>query len=74
MAYDNPDLAPAIWANPGETGGGRERNGVNDDRNGFVDDRRGWDFRDDDNDPRDLGLLPHGTAVAGIIGARADDG
>jgi hypothetical protein len=74
VAYDAPDLAPAVWANPGEAGGGRERNGVDDDRNGFVDDHRGWDFRDDDADPRDLGLLPHGTAVAGIVGARADDG
>ncbi|HTI35050.1 MAG TPA: S8 family serine peptidase, partial [Miltoncostaea sp.] len=74
VAYDNADLAPAMWTNPGETGGGRETNGVDDDHDGFVDDWRGWDFRDDDADPRDLGLLPHGTAVAGIIGARADDG
>ena len=57
VAYDNPDLAPAIWANPGESGGGREAHGVDDDRNGFVDDHRGWDFRDGDADPRDLGLL-----------------
>ncbi len=74
IAYDNPDLASAVWTNPGETGGGRESNGVDDDRNGLVDDWRGWDWRDDDNDPRDLGLFPHGTAVSGIIGARADDG
>ena len=74
VAYDSPDLASAIWTNPGETGGGRESNGVDDDHNGLVDDWRGWDWRDDDNDPRDLGLFPHGTAVAGIIGARADDG
>ncbi len=74
VAYDSPDLASAIWTNPGETGGGRESNGVDDDHDGLVDDWRGWDWRDDDNDPRDLGLFPHGTAVAGIIGARADDG
>ncbi|MGE0028498.1 MAG: S8 family serine peptidase [Thermoleophilia bacterium] len=74
IAYDSPDLASAVWTNPGETGGGRESNGVDDDRDGLVDDWRGWDWRDDDNDPRDLGLFPHGTAVSGIIGARADDG
>ncbi|HMN99742.1 MAG TPA: S8 family serine peptidase, partial [Miltoncostaeaceae bacterium] len=74
IAYDNPDLASAVWTNPGETGGGRESNGADDDGNGLIDDWRGWDWRDGDNDPRDLGLFPHGTAVSGIIGARADDG
>ncbi|MBI4171863.1 MAG: S8 family serine peptidase, partial [Actinobacteria bacterium] len=44
MAYDHPDLAPNVWSNPGETGGGKETNGVDDDGNGFVDDHRGWNF------------------------------
>ncbi len=34
----HPDLAPALWTNPGETAG----NGVDDDGNGFVDDVHGW--------------------------------
>ncbi len=72
VAYDHPDLAPNIWVNPGETGDGRETNGVDDDGNGFVDDWRGWDFVDGDNDPRDY--HGHGTHVAGTVGARGNDG
>jgi Fervidolysin N-terminal prodomain len=40
--FRQPDLAPNIWRNPGEAGGGRETNGVDDDHDGFVDDWRGW--------------------------------
>jgi subtilisin family serine protease len=67
VAYDHPDLAPNMWTNPGETGGGKETNGVDDDGNGRVDDWRGWDFQGNDNDPRDQ--RGHGTHVAGTIGA-----
>jgi subtilisin family serine protease len=70
--YDHPDLSPNIRTNPGESGHGKESNGVDDDGNGYVDDWRGWDFIDSDNDPRDL--HHHGTHVAGTIGARGDDG
>jgi thermitase len=78
--YGHPDLAPNIWTNPGETGGGRESNGVDDDANGYVDDWRGWDWTSGDefvpgsgdNDPLDLN--GHGTHVAGTIGARGNDG
>src|SRR4051812_43285797 len=38
------DLAGQITGNPGEIGGGRERNGIDDDGNGYVDDSEGWDF------------------------------
>ena len=73
VAYDHPDLAPNAWTNPGETGGGKETNGVDDDGNGYVDDVHGWDFRDRDNDPYDLNF--HGTFIAGIIaGAANNDG
>jgi subtilisin family serine protease len=70
--FQQPDLAPNIWRNPGESGGGRERNGVDDDHDGFVDDWRGWDFVQQDNDPSDN--YGHGTHVAGTIAARGGNG
>ncbi|MDQ3983509.1 MAG: S8 family serine peptidase, partial [Actinomycetota bacterium] len=72
VALDHPELAPSIWRNPGESGGGKEANGVDDDGNGFVDDFQGWDWIGDDRYPRDL--HGHGTHVAGTIGARGNDG
>jgi len=36
----HPDLAPAMWTNPGETAG----NGLDDDGNGYADDVHGWGF------------------------------
>ena len=72
IAYDHPDLAPNVFANPGESGGGRETNGIDDDANGFVDDFRGWDFVNGDNDPYDD--EGHGTHVSGTIAARGNNG
>ena len=46
---EHDDLKANIWNNPGETGGGKENNNVDDDGNGFVDDWQGWDFINDDN-------------------------
>lgn len=33
-----------MWTNPGESGGGKETNGIDDDGNGKKDDWQGWDF------------------------------
>ncbi len=70
--YTHSDLLPNIWANPGESGAGREANGIDDDLNGYVDDYRGWDWVADDNAPADEHW--HGTHVAGTVGARGNDG
>ncbi len=70
--YNHPDLQANIWKNPGESGNGKETNGVDDDGNGFVDDWRGWDFANNDNNPFDDNA--HGTHVAGIIGAAGNNG
>ncbi|MCH8152759.1 MAG: S8 family serine peptidase [Planctomycetes bacterium] len=58
----------AIWVNPGEI----PDNGIDDDNNGYIDDIVGWDFVDGDNDPQ--GGSGHGTRVAGIFGARLNNG
>lgn len=64
----HPDLASAIWVNPGEIPG----NGLDDDSNGFVDDVYGWDFAANDNLPDDD--HGHGTHVAGIAAAVLNNG
>jgi hypothetical protein len=73
-----------MWTNWDEAGG---QPGVDDDGNGFVDDTWGWDFvdlipgsdvragedgYDPDGDPNDF--VGHGTNVAGLIGAIANNG
>jgi subtilisin family serine protease len=70
--YNHEDLQSNAWRNPGESGGGKENNGVDDDGNGFVDDVYGWDFASNDKDPMDDN--GHGTHVAGTIGAVGNNG
>lgn len=81
--YLHPDLADSMWTNPQETAG----DGIDNDNNGFVDDIYGWDFYNNDSsichylyssqydknltNPEDND--DHGTHVAGIIGATADN-
>ncbi len=62
----HPDLAPNAWTNPGEIPG----NGIDDDNNGYVDDVNGWDFFDEDNDPRGG---DHGSHVSGTIAAKGNN-
>ncbi len=70
--FSHPDLAARAWTNPGETGDGKETNGVDDDANGFIDDVNGWDFCHDDNTVHDFDDDFHGTHVAGTIAASLD--
>lgn len=73
---DHPDLAEAIWLNPGEAGPLAD-NGFDDDGNGLIDDWWGYDFGgadglSEDNDPSAVDD-DHGTNVAGIAGSVGDN-
>ncbi len=67
--YTHPDLAANIWVNPPEFNG---TPGVDDDGNGYVDDIYGADTVTPDGDPMDD--HGHGTHIAGIIAAQANNG
>ncbi len=70
--FSHPDLAARAWTNPGESGAGKETNGIDDDANGYVDDVHGWDFCHDDNSVHDFDDDYHGTHVAGTLAASLD--
>ena len=61
------DLIDNLWVNRNEI----EDNGIDDDNNGYVDDYRGWNplLETDDIDGQS-----HGVSVAGIIGAKGNNG
>lgn len=81
--FNHPDLAENIWINSGEVPG----DGIDNDNNGYIDDINGWDFYNNDatvchyvyseegrmdlSDPEDND--DHGTHIAGIIGAVANN-
>lgn len=70
--YDHEDLKANIWINPGESGGGKENNNIDDDGNGYKDDYRGWNFAYKTNDPYDDN--DHGTHCAGTVGGVGNNG
>ncbi|MGQ9572314.1 MAG: S8 family peptidase [Dehalococcoidia bacterium] len=67
---EHPDLATKIWINAREV----PDNGIDDDKNGCIDDIHGCNFVPvpPSNDPGDD--HGHGTMVAGIVGARSNNG
>jgi len=76
----HPDLRDNLWINTAEI----PNNKIDDDKNGFVDDVYGWNFLDNNNNPRpDVdsltdaqkkeGIFNHATIVAGIIGAKGNN-
>jgi subtilisin family serine protease len=67
VQLDHPDLAGGLWTNPKEVA-----NGLDDDGNGIVDDLHGANMLDGGGDVSDD--EGHGTAVAGIVAARAGNG
>lgn len=67
--YTHTDLAANMWINEAEQSG---TPGVDDDGNGYVDDIYGYDFYNNDGDPRDDHY--HGTHCAGTIGAIGNNG
>lgn len=72
------DLINQYWTNLGEISGDHKDN----DHNGFEDDIRGWDFVGNDADPSpdvsdpkaDDTIVSHGTLLAGMIAAEANNG
>lgn len=69
-----PDLRLNWWKNRNEIPG----NNIDDDANGYIDDFRGWNAYDNNDriyirNSWDVSGL-HGSAVAGIVGARGNDG
>ena len=61
------DFENNLWRNYGEIPG----NGIDDDQNGYVDDFMGWSTINNDDDVADSS--GHGTAVAGIVGAKGNN-
>ncbi len=67
MDITHPDLVDNLWVNKNEIPG----NGIDDDNDGYVDDVNGWNVFSDNGE-----IKPdaHGTHVAGIAGARGNNG
>lgn len=78
LDIDNEDIKNRIWTNENEISG----NGIDDDKNGYADDLNGWNFIERDNiifqdatgNQPDHEIASHGTAIAGLIAAEADNG
>lgn len=75
---DNPDIRDNVWVNRGDS----TLDGRDNDGNGYPDDVNGWNFIEGNNDVRPnisapdarLQAVNHGTLVASLIAAVADNG
>lgn len=65
---NHPDFMDNLWVNHAEI----PNNGIDDDNNGYVDDYYGWDTGSESDNVGDGG--GHGTPVAGIVGAKGNNG
>jgi len=63
------DLSGNYWVNVKES---KKPDGIDNDENGFIDDYYGWNFSGNNHDLTDN--HGHGTHIAGIIGALANNG
>jgi subtilisin family serine protease len=61
--YTHPEFIGKLWNNTDEI----PNNGIDDDNNGYIDDVMGWDFYNNDSDPKDM--VGHETHISGIVGA-----
>jgi subtilisin family serine protease/WD40 repeat protein len=73
--HSHTDLRNNIWTNDSECPDGYGScvaNNVDEDNNGYFDDFYGYDFVNNDSDPKDDN--GHGTHVSGTIGATGNNG
>src|SRR3954447_12774607 len=74
--FSHPDLVGQAWVNPGESGNGRETNGLDDDGDHYIDDVNGANVCGDAADNvlyvPGSDAVKHGTAVASVIAAAAN--
>lgn len=67
ISLTHTDFEDNLWVNHGEI----PNNGIDDDGNGYVDDYLGWNSQvNNDN----ISGGSHGTPVAGIVGAKGNNG
>jgi subtilisin family serine protease len=64
---NHPDLQDNVWTNSKEIAG----NKIDDDNNGYVDDIHGWNAF---TDTAEISADDHATHIAGIIGAKTNNG
>lgn len=72
LAFTVTSLADAVLVNSGESGRGRQNDGVDNDRNGYVDDSRGFDAVGDDWLPRDSRLAAGSFSASLWVGRTRD--
>lgn len=64
---DHEDLIENLWTNQAEI----PNDGLDNDNNGYIDDYFGWNFVDENDAHR---VSSHGLSVAGILGAKGNNG